>query len=124
HVDALQIAQRTLSTSIERHERGSEALARRLLGDLELRAVVPDLAAAGRHYDEALGLAEELGLRPLQAHCHLGNARLHKLAGDDERARASHVQAMTMFREMDMRLWLDPRMHALELTTPGLGPDS
>jgi len=124
YVDALQIAQRTLSISIERHERGSEALAKRLLGDLEVRSVVPDLAAAGRHYDEALGLAEELGLRPLQAHCHLGNARLHKLAGDDERARASHVQAMTMFREMDMRLWLDPRMHALELTTPGLGPDS
>ncbi len=113
-VEAREIAERALRMAIERHERGSEALAKRLLGDLELRAAVPDLAAAGRHYDEALGLSEELCLRPLQAHCHLGKGRLYALEGENERARASRAAAMTMFREMDMRLWLDPTTHALD----------
>ena len=45
-------------------------------------------------------------MRPLVAHCHLGLGALYQHAG--KRARADHVTAAkTMYREMDMRSWLE-----------------
>ena len=37
----------------------------------------PEVEPAEAHYRQALALAEELGMRPLQAHCHLGLGRLY-----------------------------------------------
>ena len=37
----------------------------------------PDVAQAEAYYQQALALAEELGMRPLQAHCHSGLGMLY-----------------------------------------------
>ena len=51
---------------------GEQAWALRLLGDIAARREPPEAEPAEDHYRRALALAEELGMRPLQAHCHLG----------------------------------------------------
>ena len=64
-------------------------------------------ATAERHYRQALALAEELGMRPLVAHCHLGLGKLYRRTGDREQAQEHLTTATTMYREMDMRFWLE-----------------
>ena len=54
-----------------------------------------------------MALAEELGLRPLVAHCHLGLGKLYRRGGKREEAREHLAIATTMYREMDMRFWLE-----------------
>jgi len=56
---------------------------------------------------QALALAEELGMRPLAAHCHLGLGNLYRRTGQREQARDHLITATTMYREMDMRFWLE-----------------
>ena len=63
--------------------------------------------SAEAHYREALALAEELGMRPLVAHCHLGLGKLYRRTGKREQAREHLTTATTMYREMDMRFWLE-----------------
>jgi hypothetical protein len=46
-------------------------------------------------------------MRPLVAHCHLGLATLHRGIGDGLTAREHLSTAATMYREMDMRFWLE-----------------
>jgi hypothetical protein len=65
------------------------------------------VATAEAHYGAALALASELGMRPLAAHCHLGLGQLYGRAGKLDEARGSVTAAATMFREMDMRFWLE-----------------
>jgi len=52
-------------------------------------------------------LADELGMRPIVAHCHLGLGKLYARTGKPEQAREHLTTATTMYREMDMRFWLD-----------------
>ena len=59
------------------------------------------------HYREALALAEELGMRPLVAHCHLGLGKLYRRTGTFELAQEHLGMATTLYREMDMRFWLE-----------------
>ena len=61
--------------------------------------------AAG-HYRQALVLAEELGMRPLQAHCHLGLGTLYAATGQREQARAELSTAIALYRAMEMTFWL------------------
>jgi len=65
----------------------------------------PALDRAEEGYRKALALAEQLGMRPLQAHCHLGLGRLHRRRGDGE-AAAAIAAAHDLFRAMDMNFWL------------------
>jgi hypothetical protein len=46
-------------------------------------------------------------MRPLVAHCHLGLAKLYKRTGKREEARERLTTAATMYREMDMRFWVE-----------------
>jgi hypothetical protein len=46
-------------------------------------------------------------MRPLVAHCHFRLARLYRRTGNQERAREGFATAVTMYREMDMRFWLE-----------------
>ena len=68
--DALEFAGRALTRAREHGHRGYEALVLRLLGEVTGRRDPPERADG--HYRDALRLAEELGMRPLVAHCHLG----------------------------------------------------
>ena len=63
------------------------------------------MGRAEDHYRRALALADELGMRPLAAHCHLGLGKLYRRTGKHDHARDHLATATTMYREMDMRLW-------------------
>ena len=52
-------------------------------------------------------------MRPLVAHCHLGLGKLYRTAGTREQARDHLSTATTMYREMDMRFWLERAEAAL-----------
>jgi hypothetical protein len=103
--DATRIAQDGLAAARQRGERGAEGHTLRLLGDIAAHPDRFEADAAQAHYRQALALAEELGLRPLLAHCHLGLGRLSRRAGARQQARAHLTTSATMFGETDMRYW-------------------
>ena len=69
--EANRLVQRGLAHARERHMRGEEARALWLLGEIAMRRDPLDIARAEFHYHRTRALARELGMRPLQAHCHL-----------------------------------------------------
>jgi Flp pilus assembly protein TadD len=73
----------------------------------------PDAATAEAHYQQALGLAEALGMRPLAAHCHRGLGLLYCQIGRGEQARAALSAAIELYRAMDMTFWLPQTEAAL-----------
>ena len=83
---AFPLAAQALDLAQEHRERGHEAHALRLLAAIELDREAPALERAEEGYRKALALAEALGMRPLQAHCHRGLGRLHRRRGDSEAA--------------------------------------
>jgi class 3 adenylate cyclase/tetratricopeptide (TPR) repeat protein len=105
--DAQGTANRALALARERGERGYEAWALRLLGEIASHRNPPGVETAEGHYRQALALAEELGMRPLLAHCHLGLGRLYRRAEKPQQAREHLTTATTMFRQMDMGFWLE-----------------
>jgi hypothetical protein len=102
----MTIAQHGLAGARERRERGDEARNLRALGEAMASAQTPDFHAADVYYHEALMLAEELGMRPLGARCHLGLGQLWRKANQPARAREHVTTAVTMLREMGMAYWL------------------
>jgi Flp pilus assembly protein TadD len=58
------------------------------------------------HYRQALSLAEELGMRPLQAHCHRGLGTLYLKIEQPQQARTALSTAIALYRAMDMTFWL------------------
>jgi class 3 adenylate cyclase/tetratricopeptide (TPR) repeat protein len=107
------LAEQTLALTRERQERGHQAYALRLLGEIAAHRDPPDIDAAAAHYRQALALAEELGMRPLQAHCHHGLGMLYLKIGKGEQARLELSAAIALYRAMDMRFWLPQAEAAL-----------
>jgi tetratricopeptide (TPR) repeat protein len=103
--DALEFAGRALTLAREGNQRGHEARALRLLGEVTARRDPPEHADG--HYRDALALADELGMRPLVAHCHLGLGKLYRRTEKQDQAHEQLGTATTMYREMDMRFWLE-----------------
>src|SRR5262249_7837924 len=81
-------AQIALASARAHQERGYEAYAMRLLGEVAAQREPPESAQAEAHYRQALALADELGMRPLQAHCHRGLGMLYATIGQQEQACA------------------------------------
>ena len=104
--DATNHAMRAFELSREHKERGHQALSLRLLGEIAAHRDPLDVAQAAAHYQQALALAEELGMRPLQAHCHRGLGILYAKTGQAEQARVALSAAITLYRAMDMTFWL------------------
>jgi hypothetical protein len=46
-------------------------------------------------------------MRPPVAHCHLGLGKLYGRTGNRQQAQQHLTTATTMYREMDMRFWLE-----------------
>ena len=115
--EARQLAGQALELSRERKERGHEAWILRLLGMLAAHGDSPDAEPAAAHYRQALALAEELGMRPLQAHCHLGLGTLYARTGQRQQARAALSAAVELYRAMEMHFWLPQAETALTQTT-------
>ena len=112
--EAWQHARQALDLARQLKERGNEALALHQLGVVYAHADPPDVEQALAHYQQALALAEALGMRPLVAHCHLGLGKLYRRTGKGEQAQEHLTTATTMYREMDMRFWLEQAQAAMD----------
>jgi tetratricopeptide (TPR) repeat protein len=110
--EALQHARQALALARQQKARGDEALVLRQLGVVQAHTNPPNVAQAEAHYQQALALAEELGMRPLQAHCHLGLGTLYAQTGRWEQARTALTTAIDLYRAMEMTFWL-PQAEAM-----------
>jgi class 3 adenylate cyclase/tetratricopeptide (TPR) repeat protein len=104
--DAAALAARALDLALEHKGRGHQAWALRLRGEIASRCDPPDLHQAAGHYRQALALAEELGMRPLVAHCHLGLGKLGRRTSNQATAQEHLTTATALYREMGMGFWL------------------
>jgi hypothetical protein len=95
-----------LALACERREWGTEAYALRLLGEIATQREPPEAAVAETHYRQARALADALGMRPLQAHCHRGLGTLYAATGQQEQARTALSTAIALYRDIDMTFWL------------------
>jgi tetratricopeptide (TPR) repeat protein len=111
--EAHRLAQQGFAGAREHNMRGWETRALWLLGEIALHRDPPDIALAAAHYQQALALAEELGICPLVAHCHFGLGTLYATTGQHEQARAALSTAIEMYRAMAMTLWLPQAEAAL-----------
>jgi uncharacterized protein HemY len=86
-------------------ERANEALALYVLGTIAAQSDA--FVKAEVHYRNARTLGDELGMRPLVAHCHLGLGKLYRRTDKREHAREHLAAATTMYRDMGMTYWLE-----------------
>lgn len=107
HVDdAASFADNALRLAEAQKERGNQAYALLLLA--ECRARDPTAAVgAGELLDRALGLAAELAMLPLVAHCHAGLARLYRRIAKLEQSKRHATEAAMQYRRMGMRYWVE-----------------
>jgi tetratricopeptide (TPR) repeat protein len=111
--EAWQHAHQALDLAQQHKERANEAFALHQLGVVQAHAAPPDAEQAEAHYQQALALAEALGMRPLQAHCHHGLGRLYGQIGRGEQARVALTAAIDLYRAMEMTFWLPQAEAAL-----------
>jgi tetratricopeptide (TPR) repeat protein len=111
--EARQHAARALEISQAQQERGYEAYALRLLGEITAHGDLPAVEPADQYYRQACTLADELGMRPLMAHCHLGLGKLYGKSGQVDEARAELSAAIELYRAMGMTFWLPQAEAAL-----------
>ena len=105
--DAMAVGWRAVDLARKQNERGNEGWALRLLGEIAARGEARDRTSAEEHYRRALVRADELGMRPLSAHCHLGLGKLFRHPRQRRQARQQLTTATAMYRDMDMPSWLE-----------------
>jgi tetratricopeptide (TPR) repeat protein len=111
--EAYTYAVQALEASHARQAQGNQAWALRLLGEIAAHRDPPEVEPAEACYREALALARELAMRPLEAHCHLGLGTLFTKMSQRAQARAELTAAIELYRAMDMLFWLPQAEAAL-----------
>jgi len=111
--EAQSLAHRALVIAHQHRERGNQAYALQLLGEIAAHRDPPDVVPAEAHYQQALTLAKELGMRPLQAHCQRGLGRLYAATGQREQARTELSAAVDLYQAMEITFWLPETEAAL-----------
>jgi tetratricopeptide (TPR) repeat protein len=104
--EAVKSAGCALDLSRQHKERGHQAYALRLFGEIAAHKNPPDVQEAENHYGQAIALAKELDMRPLIAQCNLGLGKLCRRMGKQHQAKEYLTTATAMMREMEMGLWL------------------
>lgn len=90
----------------EHLERGHEAYALRLLGELSMNN--PDAPHDSEaSFREAIARARELDLRPLLAQCYLGLGTRLRQVNRSQEADFCLSAASELFRALDVPFWLD-----------------
>jgi len=100
--DASNLAERALQLSRTHKERGHEAWALKLLGDVALGHNPPRTQQAESYYRHASAVSLELGMRPLRAHCHLSLGELYTQMDQSVKAQKELLTAIDLYRSMDM----------------------
>ena len=103
--DALTFAKSAVEHAHAHKEPGHEAWAVRPLGDIAAQRKPPERERAEAPYRQALALASELGMRPLQAHCHLGFGKLYLKSGQPDQGRPELSATIALYRAMEMTFW-------------------
>jgi tetratricopeptide (TPR) repeat protein len=111
--DAHTRAAQAVDLARQYQQRGQQAWALWILGESTARQAFPESEPAAGHYRQALALAEELGMRPLQAHCHRGLGMLYAVIGQREPARTALSMAIELYQTMEMTFWLPQAEAAL-----------
>jgi tetratricopeptide (TPR) repeat protein len=117
--DALECAQHALECAQKHQERGHEAWALRLLGEIRSHREPPEIELAEAAYRQALALAEELGMEPLLAHAHFGLGSLYFTRGRLAQAHTELSAAVERHRALDMTHWLPQAEAALAKVAVG-----
>ena len=105
--DAMHHARHAVEVCRQHQERGHEVWALRLLGEIHAQLDPPEVELAEAYYHQALSLANELEMRPLQAHCYRGLGPLYLKMGQQAQARAELSTAIELYRAMEeMTFWL------------------
>jgi tetratricopeptide (TPR) repeat protein len=99
-------AEHALTLAHTHQRQGLRAYALRLLGEIAARRKPLERDKAAEYYLQALALADELDMRPLQAHCHVGLVTVYTTTGQREQARAALSAAIALSRAMGMTFWL------------------
>ena len=86
---------------------GFTAHALYLLGDIATHPDRFDSEKRGSPLSGGAGSRQLHRMRPLVAHCRLGLGKLYRHIGETEHARDNLAVATTMYREMDMGIWLE-----------------
>jgi hypothetical protein len=102
--EAGEAADAGLAAARRTGERGAEARGLYIASECAART---EPREACESFALALALAEQLKTRPLVAHCHLGLGKLYHRTDKREQAQEHLATATTMYREMDMRYWLE-----------------
>jgi tetratricopeptide (TPR) repeat protein len=103
--EAVATGLRALELARQLGQRADEARTLYLLGNIHGYAASANTNPAREQYQQAFALAHELGMRPLQAQCHLALGELAAKAGNRREAQEQLTPAVTMFREMGMQTW-------------------
>jgi tetratricopeptide (TPR) repeat protein len=104
--EARALTEAALAHARAHGERGHEAYALRLLGEVAARRDPSESEHAEAYYQQTLAFAEDLGMRPLAAHCHLGLGTLYLKMGRDHEAHIELSTAIDMYHAMEMTFWL------------------
>jgi tetratricopeptide (TPR) repeat protein len=103
---AAEQAAQALALAERQGERGSQAYAWRLTGEIATLREPPDVEGAVTAYGDALGVATELGMRPLAARCRLGLATAYHRSGARANAQAELGAAFHALHALDMPHWV------------------
>jgi tetratricopeptide (TPR) repeat protein len=101
--DATTMGLRALEFAREHDERANQAYALRVLGEVE--AHHGKTVEAEIRFREALLLSEELGMRPLQAHCHRGIADVLEATHLSSTAVVHRNLSTALIDATQMRFW-------------------
>jgi class 3 adenylate cyclase/tetratricopeptide (TPR) repeat protein len=97
---AEETASEALKLAVAGGERGHEAYAHYLLGEIVVRGNPPALDEARERYQTALGLTESLGMRPLAGWAHLGLRATHAVAGRLAEAETHGATGEKLLRDL------------------------
>jgi tetratricopeptide (TPR) repeat protein len=119
--DAARVAAEALNRALERGERGDEGWLSGMLGAIALRRGRPATAEVVTQLENAITIARELGMRPLEARGLAGLGQAHLLSGRPVEAQPHLAEAVRLFRAAAMHRWLAPTEALLAPTTRTLG---
>lgn len=103
---AKDFATQAMELAVQAKERGNQAWALKLLGDITVFEKVGPKGPE-QYYDQAIALADELEMKPLKAHCHLGLGTVWLKEREEKRAQIDLSAAVGLYRQMDMDFWLN-----------------
>jgi len=104
--EASELSDEALRLATEQQERGNIVYALHMQGEVAARAGDAAAEIARDHFEQALQLANELGMASLGARCTAALGVLHARRGDRSVSDEYVATARAMFRTMGMRFWL------------------